>query len=266
MKRWFFPLFIIIIVFGRESGAILPSQAELNIEKIRKNLITVEIWKRPINPKTGRRHFNVRDSRVQKGMGFRIGKDYVLTARHLVESLLAEEKYTYLKMTTESGEVLKGLMISRCKDIKTKGKSVDLCLFRAPTLKGEGLEFPKTPNLVPQNETFALINRSSHIAKPDQLLTGKFVKEMKIEDKDLTLNTGIPMYRTSMPTGPQNSGSPVFNPKTGKLLGITTTGVQVKKGKERYIEAEVIPSQVIRKFLNTPGWKSRKIPQKFLTY
>lgn len=248
------------------SMALLPSQSELNVEKIKKNLITVEIWKRPINPKTGRRHFNVRDSLIQKGMGFRVGKNYVLTARHLVTSILSEEKYTYLKMITESGEVLKGLMLSRCEDIKTAGKSIDLCLFKAPTLKGEGLEFPKTPNLIPKNETYAIINRSPHIGKPNQVLKGEFVKEMKIEDKNLTLNTGIPMYRTNTPTAPQNSGSPVFNPTTGKVLGITTTGVKIKGEKGSHIEAEVIPAEVIRKFLNTPGWKSKKIPQKFLSY
>lgn len=257
---------LIYTIFTHQVMAFLPTQSDLNVEKIKKNLITVEVWKRPINPKTGRRHFNVRDSLVQKGMGFRVGKDYVLTARHLVTSILNEEKYTYLKMITESGEVLRGLMLSRCEDIKAEGKSVDLCLFKAPTLKGEGLEFPKAPNLVPKNEVYAIINRSPHIGKPDQILSGEFVKEMKIEDKKLTLNTGIPMYRTNTPTAPQNSGSPVFNPKTGTLLGITTTGVKIKSDKESRIEAEVIPAEVIRKFLNTPGWKSKKIPQKFLTY
>lgn len=257
---------IVIGVMSSNTWALLPSQSDLNIEKIKKNLITIEIWKRPINPKTGRRHFNVRDSLVQKGMGFRVGKDYILTARHLVTSILKEEKYTYLKMITESGEILKGLMLSRCEDIKTIGKSIDLCLFKAPSLTGVGLEFPKIPNLIPKNETYAIINRSPHIGKPDQILTGEFVKEMKIEDKDLTLNTGIPMYRTNTPTAPQNSGSPVFNPKTGKVLGITTTGVKIKSGKESRVEAEVIPAEVIRKFLNTPGWKSKKIPQKFLSY
>lgn len=264
-------IFLMLISFSVK--ALLPSSEEVIKKRIEKATYIVEVWKKPINEKTGRRKFAVKDKLVARGVATALGKGYLLTAYHIMEPIVEKRKHHYVKVLSPERELVKGLAISRCKK-NTEGTSPDLCLIKGDIPEKNSLNLPKDPFFSPSDkEPYGLINQNPSLAPVSSLLTGNFVKKVKLgkgSDK-FQANQNIELFRMNIKTAKANSGSPVFNIKTGRILGLTTNAIELERKKpdgtvESWLETEVIPSQTIRRYLNTPGWKSEKIPDNQLSY
>jgi len=262
----------LFLLFSFSAYGFLPSQDSLNIERFKKASLKIEIYKRPINEKTKRREFGLRDTLVSRAVAVNLGEGYLLTAYHVMKSIVEGERHHYVKITDNNGNVVSDLGLSRC-EMPKKGKEVDLCLLKGNVGDLPKIELPKDLAFMPKNTTsYVLINQNDSLDKMGATIEGNFVRVVDPSSGSgvYSANNGVQLYRTNLKTAKANSGSVVFNPVTGRVLGITTNAIKrtrtTASKKETWLEAEVIPSHTVRRFLNTPGWKTQKLKTSQTTY
>ena len=260
-------IIVVILAFiNFKALAFLPTQQEHIEEKIRVATLSIEVWKRPINKKTGRRNIFDKEIFVSKGVGVHLGDGYILTAYHIVESVAKREEYTYIKIYTKSGNPVKELSLSKCNP-DVKDLRIDVCLLKGKFLSEGEVSLPKDYNFEPnKKQVFGLINQVEELGKLGKVITGNFLKEVDLSKAKVKLKEikNITLYQTDIPTRPGNSGSVVFDTKTGRILGLTTSREKTTRKYDDgtvkvFHKAEVIPSSTIRKFLRIPGWKSKRL-------
>lgn len=259
-------IFLLLLFVPSQTFGFLPSQKQLNISKIKEATLRVEVWRRPIRKDNGRRKFAAPDKLISRGAAVVLGKGYILTAYHIMKEIVEETPHHYVRIFTSKGDRVKGLAVSRCEKLKGD-KRPDLCLLKGNLKNHNGVELPKDILNEPSKDSvYALINQNENLGKIGELQKGKFKKIVKVDPNgEFDANKGIKLFRTNIKTAKANSGSIVFDIESGRILGLTTNGIKLKQKKtdgsiKKWMEAEVIPSHTIRKYLNTPGWKSKPLP------
>jgi hypothetical protein len=254
-----------IVVFPIEAKIVNPIY-----EKISRNTVRIRIIKRSFDPDTGLPSIMLPPDKVfNEGIGFHIGKGHILVARHVINSVRGNDRSLFLDITTHTGKKIRKAKIGKC-DPASELKSTDVCLLKTD-FKGEGITLPRKDDLaLLKDKIYGVLELDNQGVPTKKIRTGSFIdiKTMNKKENGQT-NRGLELYKTSILTDGGYSGSPVFDIKTGKLLGMTTTkfrlGDKYKSGKVviKKESAWVIPVKTIRRYLNSRNWKYTEIPRSW---
>jgi hypothetical protein len=259
-------IIFILSIDALYASLIVSGSQDTIVSERQKSIYSIEIWKKPIDPATGRRKIGVmKNERIATLSGFHIGRGYILTAAHafadIQEAIQNNKQSGYLiKIFDYQNRPIPDLQIGKCGESFKNGKP-DICVLKGELYEKQSFfELPKELNLDPTSSIdMGLINKSRHIYKQNALIQGSFQESLNHEDG---INKGIKLWITNIKTDIGNSGSPIFDLATGKVLGMTTNSIKIK-GEQK---AEVIPIQYIRSYLNEKDWKLKSIPENMQSY
>jgi len=232
-----------------------------------KAIYRIEIYKTPIDPLTERRQIggNMSDEKIATLAGFHIGKGYILTAAHAFDEFKKAFKsnnhlHGYkIKIIDHQNRLIPDIQLGKCGDA-LENSMPDVCILKATLYEKSYFELPKEADIDPsESVNLGIINKSSHYSNINQLIEGRFQESFTHKDG---INQNVKLWVTTLKTDIGNSGSPVFDTDTGKILGMTTNSIKL----EGVTRAEVIPIQFIRKYLNKKDWESKSIPSHMQSY
>lgn len=249
------------------SGITADSSSKDVYDLISKNVMRIRIIKRHLDPDTGKSSFLLPpDKLYSEGIGFHIGNGHIITARHVINSIRKGDRSLFLDITTHTGERIRKAKIGKCDSV-TSLKSPDVCLLKT-NFKGEGIKLPKEFFLsAVKGKSYGVLELTEEGIPNKVIRKGEYIRKFTVTKKiNMKENNGLELYETSIPTVGGYSGSPVFDVKSGKLLGMTTTvATRTKKKSGRVVSkkqnALVIPVKTIRKYLNSKNWKYEEIPR-----
>lgn len=149
--------------------------------------------------------------------GFLLGDDVIVTAGHCIENDFDCEYYKWVFDYTEGVKKLKSDNIYGCKEIIKRENydptGLDFAVIRLDRkVKGRSpLDYRKSGKLGPGEDVFVIGHPSG--------LPGKYADGAKVRGRGSDF-----WFTTNLDTFAGNSGSAVFNEKTGKVEGILVRG------------------------------------------
>lgn len=272
MKKIIICLTFIIHSSYSYSQLIIRGSEDSITKQREKALLSIEIWKMPIDTLTGRRQIggDMSDKLVSSLVGFHVGRGYIITAAHafkeikdIIRNNKSQSGYS-LKVYDHQNRPIYIDGIGKCGETY-KDAEPDICVLKSKFIsKMPFFELPKEIYLEPsQSVEIGLINKSIHIQGRDRLLKGNFVKSLVRKEN---INSNIKLWRSTIRTNKGNSGSPVFDTFDGKILGMTTNSYKLETEEEKDKKAEIIPTQYIRSYLNAKDWKLVPLPSDMHSY
>ncbi len=151
------------------------------------------------------------------GSGFFVSENLIATNRHVVES----DKFDFkVKVTRADGTLVVAEVVEKIVYPKS-----DFALLRIKEPIGTPVELGDSSTLKPGRKVFALGNSMGMFDESPRLTDGIISSNpiQQIEVRDSLPLEGV--FATTAAILPGNSGGPLFEEKTGKVVGINTAGM-----------------------------------------